>query len=260
MCGIAVHMKSISTPHAPTNARHPRRRVWLRLLRFGLLAAIVGVTLCALIGWAYLESLPSVGDAEQRVAAILRTQHGNDTGLPAPQKVGQAAVAVEDQRFYTNHGIDALSVLHFTWGFLTTGSTEQGGATITEQLAKVLYVRDPTTISGKLEEMGMALKLDHRYSKAQILEMYLNAIYYGHGAYGVAQASQTYFHTTPDQLNWGQASMLAGLPQAPSAYDPIEHFALARLRQHHVLARLVATGILTPAQAAAAFAETPALP
>jgi penicillin-binding protein 1A len=90
--------------------------------------------------------------------------------------------------------------------------------------------------------------------------MYLNAIYYGHQAYGIEQASQTYFHTSANQLNWGQASLLGGLPQAPSAYDPLTHFALARERQRHVLSRLVATGVLTPSQAAAAYAETPSLP
>jgi membrane peptidoglycan carboxypeptidase len=228
--------------------------------RVGLLVCVVGALLGALAGWAYLASLPSVGDAEQRVSAILREHNASAIGLPPPQKVGQATVAVEDHRFYSNHGLDVLSMLHFAWGYVTTGSTQEAGATISEQLVKILYVREPTTISGKLEMLGLALKLNQRYSKPEILAMYLNAINYGHGAYGIAQASQTYFHLSPDQLNWGQASLLAGLPQAPSAYDPFEHLALARERQHHVLARLVATGVLTPAQAAQAYAETPALP
>lgn len=264
----AERMRSANSPLAGDVAQpRPRkpsprrwRRVMLRVARVVLLTSILGALLGAMVGWAYLSSLPSVGDAEQRVAAILRAHHGVAVGPPPPQKVGQAIVAVEDQRFYSNHGIDMLSVLHFSWGYVTTGSTQQGGATITEQLAKVLYIRNPTTVQGKIEMMGMALKLDQRYSKAQILDMYLNAIYYGHQAYGIAQASQTYFHTTPDKLNWGQASMLAGLPQAPSAYDPFKRFDLARARQRHVLARLVATGVLSPTQAAQAWAQTPALP
>ncbi len=238
-------------------ARHPHFR---RLVRVGLLLCVLGLLLCAVLGWAYLASLPSVGDAPQRVQAILRAHHGVSAGMPPPQKVGQAIVAVEDQRFYSNHGIDAPSMLHFTWGYVTTGSTQAAGATITEQLVKRLYVREPTTLAGKLEMMGLALKMNQAYTKPQILSMYLDAIYYGHQAYGIAQASETYFHTTPNQLNWGQASMLAGLPQAPSVYDPFKRFDLARERQQHVLSRLVATGALTSAQAAAAYAETPSLP
>lgn len=245
----------------PTARRGPRRHPRLqRFVRMGILLCALGALLCAVIGWAYLASLPSVADAPQRVQAILRAHHGVSAGMPPPQKVGQAIVAVEDQRFYTNHGIDAPSMLHFTWGYVTTGSTQEAGATITEQLVKLLYVREPHTLAGKVEMMGLALKMNQAYTKPQILGMYLDAIYYGHQAWGIAQASETYFHTTPDQLNWGQASMLAGLPQAPSAYDPFKRFDLARERQQHVLSRLVATGTLTPTQAAAAYAETPSLP
>jgi len=229
-------------------------------VRLGLVACLVIVALGALVGWRYLASLPSVGDAQQRVDAIVQARHGVEVGTPPPSKVGQAIVAVEDSRFYTNHGIDVPSMAHFTWSYLTTGSTQQAGATITEQLVKILYVQQPHSVGGKLEMLGLALKMNQAYSKPQILEMYLNVIYYGHQAYGIAQASETYFHLPPDQLNWGQASMLAGLPQAPTAYDPFKHFDLARERQSHVLSRLVATGVLTPAQAAAAYAETPSLP
>lgn len=250
---------SLSATNHPVRDQPPRRVRLRRFVRVSLIVCLLGMLVSALAGWAYLSSLPSVSDAPQRVAAILQAHHGVETSVP-PQKVGQAAIAVEDQRFYTNHGIDVLSMLHFAWGFVTTGSTQEGGATITEQLAKVLYVRQPATIAGKFEMIGLALKLSQRYSKAEILNMYVNAIYYGHQSYGVTQASQTYFHTSPDQLNWGEASMLAGLPQAPSAYDPLKHFALARERQRHVLARLVATGVLTPTQAAQAYAETPSLP
>lgn len=240
--------------------RQARRSRRGRLLRAVALALIALVALMGLVGWGYLASLPSVGDAQQRVDAIVRARHGIEVGVPPPSKIGQAIVAVEDSRFYSNHGIDIPSMAHFTWGYLTTGSTTDAGATITEQLVKILYVQQPHTIGGKLEMLGLALKMDQAYSKPQILEMYLNAIYYGHQAYGIAQASETYFHVAPDQLTWGEASLLAGLPQAPTAYDPFKHFDLARARQSHVLARLVATGALTPAQAAAAYAATPSLP
>lgn len=266
-------MNSTSDPWSPTQplpaalrrqrqmrGRRPRRPRLRRLLLTSALTALVGAMLVVVAGYAYLQSLPSVNDAQQRVDAILSEHHGAAVGTPPPLKIGQAIVAVEDQRFYSNHGIDTLSMLHFAWGYLTTGSTNQGGATISEQLVKRLYVRQPTTIGGKLEMLGLALKLDQSYSKPQILEMYLNAIYYGDQSYGIEQASQTYFHTSADQLTWGEASLLAGLPQAPSAYDPLKHYDLARLRQQHVLSRLVANGVLTSAQAAAAYANTPRLP
>ncbi len=262
MKGILLLLSQhVSEPTAQRQAGSSRR--WRSLRRVALFAALVcaaGALLAALVGWMYLRSLPSVAAAPQRVQAILSAHGGVAVTAPPPQKVAQAVVAVEDSRFYSNHGIDVLSMSHFAWGYLTTGATNQGGATISEQLVKLLYVRDKTTLAGKFEMVGLALKLNQRFTKPEILAMYLNAVYYGHQAYGIAQASSTYFHTTPKQLNWGQASMLAGLPQSPSGYDPFAHFALARERQAHVLSRLVATGVLTQAQAAAAYAETPALP
>lgn len=252
--------RGADAPRRPADRRSPLRRALTRLIRWGLAALVVGVLAVALVGWAYLASLPSVGDAQARVAAILQAHHAQAAGLPPPQKVGAAVVAVEDHRFYSDHGLDILSVLHGAWGYLTTGSTQVAGATLSEQLVKILYVREPQTLGGKLEMMGLALKLNASYAKPQILAMYLNAIYYGHNAYGVAQASQTYFHAAPDQLTWGQASLLAGLPQAPTDYDPLAHYALARLRQRHVLARLVADGVLTPAQATQAYNDTTLAP
>jgi membrane peptidoglycan carboxypeptidase len=263
---MSIESANTSRPFAqsagqPSSGRRcPRWRLVARIIRAGLAICLLGMVLGGVAGWWYLASLPSVADAQQRVAAIVRARHGVEVSLPLPQKVTQATVAVEDQRFYTNHGIDIISMAHFTWGFITTGSTQEGGATITEQLAKILYVRQPATPAGKLEMIGMAPKLNQRYSKERILAMYLSVIYYGHQAYGLPQASETYFHTSPDRLTWGEASLLAGLPQAPSAYDPFTHYDLARARQRHVLSRLVATGVLTPEQAASAYADTPTFP
>src|SRR6201999_1546919 len=105
--------------------------------------------------------------------------------------------------------------------------------------------------------IGLAFALEHRYSKAQILGMYLNAVYFGHGFWGVAAASRGYFSTTPDRLSWGEAALLAGLPQAPSADDPILHASRARARQREVLHQLAAEHVLTATQAASASTHTP---
>lgn len=246
--------------NAPGPVYRARRSRIRRVLRSVLVGTLI-VLLAALVGGAiYLNSMPSVGDAQQRVDAIVQSHHGRAVGIPAPQKVGEAVVAVEDARFYQNRGIDVISVAHGAWGFVTSGSVDAAGATLSQQLVKLLYVRDPHTLSGKFEMVGLAIKLNQQYSKQQILEMYLNAVYFGHNAYGVAQASQTFFHTTPAQLTWGEASLIAGLPQAPTSYDPLVHDNLARLRQQHVLSRLVATGVLSQSAADHAYAQTPKLP
>ncbi len=233
-------------------------RVSARLQRAaGIAARLIALALLASLaaGFLYLRSLPDVGDAGGRVAAILAAHGGVAVGPQPPEKVARAIVAVENDRFYSDHGIDVLSVFHAAWGYLTTGSTQVAGATISEQLAKVLYVRDPTTVAGKLEMVGLALKLNQRYTKTEILDMYLNAIYYGDGQWGIAQASEAYFGKPPGALDWAEASLLAGLPNGPSRLDPTQHFAAAKARQIHVLARLVATGVLTQAQADAAARE-----
>jgi len=209
-------------------------------------------------GALFLAMLPNVGDAEARVATVLAAHGGTDTGMPPPRKVGQAIIAIEDRRFYQNHGIDVVSVVRAVWDVLTTGSP-QGGATISQQLAKALYVPDDHTVGAKLRTAGVAVKLDLEYSKPQILEMYLNAIYFGDGQWGVAQASRAYFGRPPEDLDWAEASLLAGLPQAPSIYDPTRHFDLARQRQQDVLAAMVDTGVLSANEAHAAYAELTAL-
>lgn len=207
---------------------------------------------------AYLASLPSVSDAEVRVQTLLTAHHGVDSGSPAPARVAEAAVAVEDRRFYLHHGLDSVGLARAAWDLVTTGSPH-GGATITEQLAQALYEPNASGLMAHLAKAGLALKLEHRYTKAQILEMYLNAVYYGDGQWGIVQASRTYFGKDPNRLTWAEASMLAGLPNAPSAYDPARHYALARARERLVLIALVRYGTLTEKQAAAIDAQAPRL-
>ncbi len=238
----------------PSRPQRGRRR-WPRLF-IRLIAVVVALLLVlSAAGVVYLSTLPGVGDAEARVGVVLRPTRGRDTGLPVPTRVGQAVVAIEDERFYRHHGIDLVGVLRAAHVDLAHGAALQGGSTITQQLAKALYVTDNHTLGAKLRMMGVAVKLELRYSKAQILEMYLNSIYYGDGQWGVTQASRTYFGRSPRALDWTQASLLAGLPQAPSAYDPTRHIALAHARQQQVLNALVRTGVLSRATADVAATE-----
>jgi penicillin-binding protein 1A len=167
-----------------------------------------------------------------------------------PTKVEAALLATEDSRYEANPGVDPLGVARWLVGTIE-GRADAGGATIEQQLAKMLYTGGRQQPVDQLEQVGLALKLDRSYTKQQILRMYLSTAYFGHGYYGLTAAANGYFHRSPDALTWPQAALLAGLVQAPSAYDPITHPALALSRRGHVLARLAATGRITDAQAAA---------
>ncbi len=225
----------------------PHRR-WVRRLAAVVLTAVVTLTTVLAVLWAVT---PSVGDAETRIATRLAAHGAQDPGaLPVPNPVGVALIATEDARFRDNPGISAAGVARFA---LSPVIGDQGSATLEQQLAKVLYTPERQDFTARVEDGTLALKLDAHYTKDQILEMYLSAVYFGHGFYGLPAAARGYFATAPADLSWAQASMLAGLVQAPSAYDPYAHLDLARRRQRHVLDQLVATGTLTASQADAAF-------
>jgi penicillin-binding protein 1A len=131
---------------------------------------------------------------------------------------------------------------------------DPGGSTIGQQLAKQIYGQG-TGLSASLRELALGVKLSVSYSPTRVLAMYLNVVYYGNHDWGDVAAARGYFGLAPDRLDWAQAAMLAGLPQAPSAYDPLRHFALAKQRQLHVLTQLVANHDLTREQAQAAYRE-----
>ncbi len=233
-------------------ARTPRSPVrrWARRVLISLLALLLA--LAAAFGLAWMLT-PGVHDAQARTAAILRSHGGiSDNGNP-PARVSQAMVATEDSRFYSHPGLDPKGLARGVVNLFTHGELQ--GATLNAQLAKLLYSGDNSGVLATAEEGVLAFKLDTTYSKRQILAMYLDAAYFGHGAYGVQTAARTYFGLPADQLSWGQASLLAGLVNAPTAYDPTAHLHLARERQRHVLDRLVATHVLTRAQADAAYAQ-----
>ncbi len=223
----------------------------MRLVWWLLTALAVGVATCA-VGLAvmaiYVTTLPGVGDAEARVDRVLAMHHGIDLSPPPPRKLGDAVVAVEDEHFYSNFIINILEGASRAALAALQTSQDPGGSTLAQQLAKQLYGHN-----GTLREIGLAVKLYISYSKAQILSMYLDAVYYGNGFWGAARAARGYFGVSPYALTWAEAALLAGLPAAPSAYDPLRDFGLARERQRHVLNQLVANRYLTTAQANTAF-------
>ena len=228
---------------SPRPVRRGRRRP--RLLRRLLGAVVVVVVLVALLLAAGWVLTPSVGDASDRVTGRLAAHHAPALQGPVPAKVAAALIATEDSRFEHTPGVDPLGLVREPLGVVT--GRDEGGATLEQQLAKNLYAGSDGFLA-KAEGLVLALKLDRSWTKAQILRMYLDDGYYGHGFYGLPAAAEGYFGAQPAQLTWAQASLLAGLFQAPSAYDPFVHPAAARARQAHVLDRLVATGRLTRAR------------
>ena len=156
-----------------------------------------------------------------------------------------AVVAVEDRRFYDHIGIDVTGVARAALVNLQYGEVEEGASTITQQLVKTLFLTQDRTLARKAEEVVLALDMEANYSKDEILELYLNTIYYGSGFYGLAAASDGYFGKAPRDLALPEAAMLAGIPNAPSLYSPYEDFLLAKKRQIVVLDAMVSAGYIT---------------
>jgi penicillin-binding protein 1A len=217
-----------------------------------LIAALAVVLGLAAAGAGVLAVItPSVANAEARVRALQRLHGGPDSQAPVPRLFAESIVASEDARFYSDDGIDPVGLARAAWTTVTGGG-DGGGSTLSQQLAKLLYTNGQSTVADKVEQVVLALKLNLAYSKPQILEMYADTVYFGQGYYGLDAAACGYFGSRPSALTLSQASMLAGLVQAPSAYDPVRHLALARSRQRYVLGRLVETHIVSSAAAAAA--------
>lgn len=237
---------------ADANIQRPsRRRVWLRRI---LCAAAVGLVLLLVAVVLLFTLTPSVANAQTRVRELAARDGATHLTAPVPRLFAESIVASEDARFYSEPGIDPVGIARAGWATLTGSGADPGGSTLSQQLAKILYTGGHSSLADDLEQVALAVKLNLHYSKAQILQMYAASVYFGHGFYGLHNAACGYFGVPPARLSLTQASTLAGLVQAPSAYDPLRHPALARSRQRYVLARLLATSKVTAARARAAAA------
>jgi penicillin-binding protein 1A len=169
-----------------------------------------------------------------------------------PAHVPAAFIAIEDRRFREHMGVDPIGILRALVTNAQAGGVRQGGSTLTQQLAKTSFLSSERSFKRKLQEVIIALYLEARLSKDEILQNYLSSVYFGDGAYGIRAAARTYFDKAPEQLDLGEAAMLAGLVQAPSRLAPSRHLEDARERAAQVIAAMVDTGAITEAQAAAA--------
>src|SRR5258707_5369142 len=168
------------------------------------------------------------------------------SNIPKPMR--DATIAAEDASFYDNPGFDIRAVVRATYHCVCSGSPQSGASTITQQLVKHTLLGPAQTAERKIKEAFLAMELTRRYSKDAILEMYMNENLYGNRAYGVEAAAETYFGKPAKELNLAEASLLGGLPQAPSFYDPYTNMPAARERQSYVLDQMVRTGAITAAQ------------
>lgn len=169
-----------------------------------------------------------------------------------PDLLKKGIIATEDRRFYEHGAVDLMGVARAALVNYSAGTTVEGGSTIAQQTVKNVFLSNERTMMRKVRELFLAVQLERNYSKEEILEIYLNTIYFGHGAYGVGDAARTYFHKAPKDLTLTECAVLAGLPQAPSVYDPIDHPAEAKKRMTTVLMLMAREGYITPQQASEA--------
>lgn len=241
--------------------------------RLGSLALVLGiwgfVAVGALFAW-YAYDLPDFDDlyiverkssvtlkaADGMVLATYGDLYGEHQALKSlPPHLPQALIATEDRRFYSHFGIDPLGLARATYANLRAGRTVQGGSTLTQQLAKNVFLSADRTMKRKIQELMLAFRLEQRFSKDQILEMYLNRVYFGAGAYGVEAAAQRYFDKPAAKLTLGESAMLVGLLKAPSKLAPTGNIKSAQSRAAQVLRNMAAAGFITSETAEATIAR-----
>jgi penicillin-binding protein 1A len=240
-----------------------RRRAGVIAAVFAITIAVVLVTVGFGAGAALSEScdLNSLRPVEIGQNSFVFADDGSVLGsIPAERNrepvatrkmskwLPRATVAIEDRRFWQHGGVDYVGIARAAWKDVTAGKVVEGGSTITQQLVRNLYIGQEKTFNRKLKEACLAIKLSQKKSKAWILNTYLNSVYYGNHAYGVEAAAQTYFSKHASQLTLLQAALLAGLPQAPSDYDPYHNPQAALDRRDEVLRAMVTDRSITFAQ------------
>ena len=263
--------------HANYHLREWQRRRRLGLQRNLIVALIVLFALPLLtvpaVAAQTVGNVPSVTGLASSILPqdmLIFDRHGNllaDVGDQGDHRIVvpisyispniiDATIAIEDHTFYSNSGVDLAAILRAALADYSHHGIKQGGSTISQQLVKQLFIgpNPDNSIQRKAKEAVLALIVNRHYTKSQILELYLNTIFYGSQTYGIEAAARSYFRTNAHDLSLAQASMLAGLPQAPTQYNPLINLAAAKKRQHEVLAAMVENHFITSQEADAAYA------
>jgi len=244
------------------------RAVFRWIFFISLLCVVAGAAALAGLYFYIAEGLPQIGSLKDYRPPVITTIYSDDN-----RKIGEfykerrivvplsdispmlkaAFIAAEDARFYQHEGIDFVSILRAFFKNIEAGAIVQGGSTITQQVAKSFFLTPERSYRRKIKEAILAYRIEKALSKDEILYLYLNQIYLGHGAYGIQAAAENYFGKSAKDLNLAECAMLAGLPQAPSAYSPFRHPEKAKERQIYVINRMVAEGFITNLEATEAI-------
>ena len=251
----------------------PPRRSWrwwqISLLGLGAAVLIGGLAVGGVI-WYLSKDLPALEQLGTYQPSLVTQVYSIDQRLigqffierriltpvaQIPEGLRHAVVAVEDVRFFEHPGLDYIGMLRAAWTNVRRGGKVEGASTITQQLARSLFLSSERTFDRKIRELILAYKMELVLTKEQILELYLNQIYFGQGAYGVASAAQTYFGKDLSTLTIGESAFLAGLPKSPNHFSPFKAYDRAKKRQEHVLARMEEAKLLTAAEREQAAAE-----
>ena len=209
-------------------------------------------------GYGLYKNAVQEESLEETVAEIRRQD--NFTSLEEmPETYVQAVVSVEEHRFYDHFGLDLIAIVRAVVNDIKAGRYVEGGSTITQQLAKNLYFSQEKTMSRKAAEVFLALEIEQKYTKDEILELYVNSIYFGDGYYSVGEASEGYFGKPASEMNDYECTLLAGVPNAPSKYAPSKNLALAEKRQQKVISRMEACGYITEEETTLMAAQLVAL-
>src|SRR6201993_3690459 len=249
----------------------------VKIFRFLFVCAVLlAIAACGFIGitlWYFGRDLPDYQQLAHYQPPITTRVHAGDGRLLAeyaterrgfvptqaiPKRVSNAFLSAEDKNFYNHHGIDPASIVRAAItdvGRLRANRRPVGASTITQQVAKNMLLTNEISIERKVKEVLLATRIEAALPKDRILELYLNEIYLGRGAYGVAAAAITYFDKSLDELTLSEAAFLAGLPKAPNRYNPARSPQAARARRDWVIDRMVEDGAVTQAEAAQAEAQ-----
>lgn len=238
-----------TTATKPPKKKSPMRRfLWIVGILVFLIIAGAG---CGFIG-ATMSDLPEVANVKPAASSQIYDVHGNlittvhatENRLPVklsqvPKDLQNAFIATEDNRFYSHHGVDPIGIMRAIWVNIAHDGVVEGGSTITQQLARNAFLIQDRTLKRKIMEAMLAIRIEQYYTKQEILEMYLNQIYFGQGAYGVQAAAHVYFGKNVQDLDLAQSAMLAGLPQSPNYYSPLTNYKAGKARQAVVLGQMV---------------------
>lgn len=255
---------------AARQPRHRRRSFLWPVLKFGLTLAVLGaIGLGAIFGYVWMtldkQGLLKIPDRDPGImilandGSVLAEQgsfNGDEVRIAdLPDYVPNAFIAIEDRRFRYHYGVDPIGLLRAFYTNYRSGRVVQGGSTLTQQLAKNLFLSPDRTLERKLQEVVLALWLEKHYSKDDILQLYLNRVYFGSGATGIEKAAQVYYKKSAAELTLPEAATLAGVVKAPSAANPISDPAAASERARLVLQSMADGGFITPEEAAAAISN-----